>query len=122
MTAICAHRTAGVDLKKLPLPTTDFETGRAVKPHLIGLPNARPVDRPQQRLRLGDFRHLRRWREPFDCRRENRVGFGGTAGRLIEPGERQHRAQFEAARALLLRDGDGGQEGFFRRRGLAGSR
>ena len=23
---------------KLPFPTTDFETGRAVKPHLIGLP------------------------------------------------------------------------------------
>ena len=48
------------------------------------------------------------------------MGVGGAAGRLIELGERQRRAQFEAARALLLRDGDGGQEGFFRRRGVGG--
>ena len=48
------------------------------------------------------------------------MGFDGAAGRLIELGQRQRRAQFEAARALLLRDGDGGQEGFFRRRGVGG--
>ena len=48
------------------------------------------------------------------------MGFGGAAGRLIELGQRQRRAQFEAARALLLRDGDGGQERFFRRRGVGG--
>ena len=46
------------------------------------------------------------------------MGFGEAACRLIEPGEREGRAQFEAARALLPRDGDGGQEGFFRRRGV----
>ena len=39
----------------------------------------------------------------------------GTAGRLVELGERERGAQFEAARGLLLRDGDGGLEGFFRR-------
>ena len=48
------------------------------------------------------------------------MGFGGAAGRLIEFGQRQRRAQFEAARALLLRDGDGGLEGFFRGRGVGG--
>ena len=46
------------------------------------------------------------------------MGVGGAAGRLVELGERERRAQFEAARALLLRDGDGGLEGFLRRRGV----
>ena len=45
---------------------------------------------------------------------------GGASGRLIELGERKRGAQFEAARALLLRDGDGGQEGLFRGRGVGG--
>ena len=35
------------------------------------------------------------------------MGVGGAGGRLIEFGQRQRRAQFEAARGLLLRDGDG---------------
>ena len=48
------------------------------------------------------------------------MGVGGAGGRLVELGERKRGAQFEAARALLLRDGDGGQEGFFRRRGVGG--
>ena len=48
------------------------------------------------------------------------MGVGGAGGRLVELGQRQRRAQFEAARALLLRDRDGGQEGFFRRRGVGG--
>ena len=56
----------------------------------------------------------------FERRREDGVGVGGAAGRLVELGERERRAQFEAARALLLRDGDGGQEGFFRGRGVGG--
>jgi hypothetical protein len=34
------------------------------------------------------------------------VGFGGAVGRLAELRERQRRLQFEAARLLLLRDGD----------------
>ena len=46
------------------------------------------------------------------------MGVGGAGGRLIELGQRKRGAQFEAARALLLRDGDGGQEGFFRRSGV----
>ena len=48
------------------------------------------------------------------------MGFGGARGRLVELGERKRRAQFEAACALLFRDGDGGQEGFFRRPGVGG--
>ena len=48
------------------------------------------------------------------------VSFGGAGGRLVEFGERQCGAQFEAARPLLLRDGDGGQESLFRRRGIGG--
>ena len=77
-------------------------------------------ERRQQRLRLGDLGHFRRRRKAFERRREDGVGLDGAAGRLIELGERQRRAQFEAARALLLRDGDGGQESFFRGRGIGG--
>ena len=43
-----------------------------------------------------------------------------AAGGLVEFGEGERGAQFEAARSLSLRDGDGGQEGFFRRRGAGG--
>ena len=82
---------------------------------LVGLRQRR-----QQRLRLGDLGHFRRRRKAFERGREDGVGFGGAAGRLVELGERKRRAQFEAARALLLRDGDGGQEGFFCRRGVGG--
>ena len=78
--------------------------------------------RRQQRLRLGDLRHFGRRRKAFERRREDGVGVGGAAGRLIELRQRQRRAQFKTARPLLLRDRDGGQEGFFRGRGLAGSR
>ena len=62
-------------------------------------------------LSFGDFRHFQRRREALERRREDRVGFGGAAGRLVEFGERERRAQFEAARPLLFRDGDRGQEG-----------
>ncbi len=48
------------------------------------------------------------------------MGFDGAAGRLVELRERERRAQFEAARALLLRDGDGGQERFLRGRRVGG--
>ena len=57
----------------------------------------------QQRLRLGDLGHFRRRRKAFERRREDGVGFGEAAGRLIEFGQRQRRAQFEAARTLLVR-------------------
>jgi hypothetical protein len=43
------------------------------------------------------------------------VCVGGTAGRLPKLGERERCAQFEAARCLLPRDGDGGPEGFLGR-------
>ena len=82
---------------------------------LVGLRQRR-----EQRLRLSDLRHFRRRREAFERGREDGVGVGGAAGRLIELGERERGAQSEAARALLLRDGDGGQEGFFRGRGVGG--
>ena len=59
-------------------------------------------ERSQQRLRLGDLWHFRRRRKAFERGRENGVGVGGAAGRLIELGQRERRAQFVAARALLL--------------------
>ena len=40
------------------------------------------------------------------------MGVGGAVRRLVEFGERKRRAQFEAARALSLRDSDGGLERF----------
>ena len=40
------------------------------------------------------------------------MGVGGAAGRLVELGERERRAQSEAARSLTLSDGDGGLECF----------
>ena len=70
------------------------------------------LDSHQQRLRLGDLRHFRRRRKAFKRGREDSVGVGGAGGRLIELGERKRREQLVAARALLLRDGDGGLEGF----------
>ena len=76
--------------------------------------------RREQRLRLVDLGHFRRRRKAFEGGREDGVGVGGAGGRLVELGERQRRAQFEAARALLLRDSDGGQESVFRRRGIGG--
>jgi hypothetical protein len=44
--------------------------------------------------------------------RGNRVPFEGAARRLVEPRQRQRRAQFETARTLLLRDRDSGQKRF----------
>ena len=82
---------------------------------LVGLRQRR-----EQRLRLGDLRHFRRRRKAFERGREDGVGVGGAGGRLIEFRQRQRRAQFKTARALLLRDGDGGQEGVFRGRGVGG--
>jgi hypothetical protein len=46
------------------------------------------------------------------------VGVGGAGCRLIEFGEGERGAKFEAARALLLRDGDGGLERFLGRSGV----
>ena len=48
------------------------------------------------------------------------MSVGGASDRLVRLGERQRGAQFEAARALLLRDRDGGQERFFRGREVSG--
>jgi hypothetical protein len=48
---------------------------------------------------------------------EDGVGVGGAAGGLVELGEREGREQLVAAARLLFRDGDGGLEGFPRRRG-----
>ena len=48
------------------------------------------------------------------------MGVGGTAGGAIEMGERVRRAQLKTARALLLRDRDRGQKGFFRGRWAGG--
>ena len=77
------------------------------------------LDRSYHFKRLGDLGHFQRGRKAFACGREHGGGFDGATGRLIDFGERQRRAQFEAARALLLCDGDGGQESVFRGRGVS---
>ena len=46
------------------------------------------------------------------------MGIGGAAGRLIKLRQRERRAQLEAPRLLLLRDGDGGEECFLGGRGV----
>ena len=86
----------------------------------LGLNIVSSRQRREQRLRLGDLGHFRRRRKAFERGREDGVGVGGAGGRLVELGERERRAQFEAARALLLRDGDGGQECFLRGRRVGG--
>ena len=48
------------------------------------------------------------------------MGFDRAAGRLVELGERQRGAQFEAAGFLRLRDGDGGEESGFGGGGVGG--
>ena len=55
-------------------------------------------ERGQERLRLGDLRHFGRRRKAFEGGRENGVSVGGAGNRLVEFGQRQRRAQFEAAR------------------------
>ena len=69
----------------------------------------------QQSERLAYLRKFGRLRKAFERGGEDGVGVGGTGGRLVELGQRERRAQFETARCLLLRDGDGGLEGFLRR-------
>ncbi len=46
------------------------------------------------------------------------MGVDGARGGLVELGERERSAQFEAARALPPRDRDGGQKRFFRGRAV----
>src|SRR6185437_944185 len=46
------------------------------------------------------------------------VGVGGTAGRLVKPGERERGAETPASRALLLCDAQCGFEGFLRGGGI----
>jgi hypothetical protein len=82
--------------------------------------HARRLDSHQQRLRLRDLRHFGRRCETFEGGREDRMGLGGTAGRLVKLGKRERSTQSEAARTLLPRDRDSGQEGFFYRRGVGG--
>ena len=40
------------------------------------------------------------------------MGFGGTAGRLVQLRQCQRRSQLKASRLLLLRDRDGGEKRF----------
>ena len=77
-------------------------------------------ERLEQRLRLGDLGKLRRRRKAFQRRPENVVGVDRAAGGLVELGQRQRGAQLEAAGLLLLRDGDGGEEGGFGGAGFGG--
>ena len=48
------------------------------------------------------------------------MSIGGTAGRLVELGERKRGAQFEAAGLLMSRDGDRGEERLFGETGVCG--
>ena len=75
----------------------------------------------EQRLRLGDYKHLRRRRKAFERGREDSVCFDETVGRLIEFGQRKRRKQLESPRALLFCDGKGGFESFFGLRRVGGS-
>ena len=68
-------------------------------------------ERLEQRLRLGDLRELRRRRKACQRRPQDVVGVDRAARGLVELGEGQRGAQLEAAGLLLLRDGDGGEEG-----------
>ena len=87
-----------------------------------GLDLLRLRQRREHRLRLGDLRHFGRWRKPFERGRERVVRFDRAATRLIELGERERGAQFEAARALRLRNRGGGLEGFFGGEGIGNGR
>ena len=75
--------------------------------HLAGLGEC-----GEQRLPLGDLRHLRRRRKTFQRRREDVVRLDRAVGRLIELRRLERGLQTEAARALLARDRDGGAIGF----------
>ena len=59
------------------------------------------------------LRELRRRRKAFERAAENGLGFGVAPGRAVELGERESGAQFEGAGFLVLRDGDGGEQGVF---------
>ena len=85
-----------------------------------GLNLVRLRQRGEQRLRFRDVGHFGRRRKAFERRREDGVGFGGAGGRLVEFRERERSAQFEAARALLFRDCDGGLVGVFGGRRVGG--
>ena len=76
--------------------------------------------RCQERLSLRDLRHFRRSRKAFEGRHEDSVGVGGADGRLVEVGESECGAQFEAACGLLPRDGNGSPKCFLRKRGAGG--
>src|SRR5579872_2241708 len=64
---------------------------------------------------LGEFGGRR---EAFERRRQQSAGSGRAAGRVIEPRERQGRAQFEGARLLPPRQSDGGLERLLGARGI----
>src|SRR5277367_6810087 len=65
--------------------------------------------------RLRELRKLPRRRKALERGREDVMRLDRTGGRLIELRERERRAQFEAARPLLSRDGDGELERFLGR-------
>jgi len=74
------------------------------------------LQRSQKLLPLYDLRKFRRWRKAFERRREYGLRVNSATGRLIKLRQNQRRAQLEALGHLLLRDGNGGEEGFLRQR------
>src|SRR5271170_1806432 len=77
-------------------------------------------ERLEQRLRVRNLREFRRRRKSLQRRPQQVVGIDPAAGGLVELGQRQRGAQLEAAGLLLLRYGDGGEEGRFGGSGVGG--
>ena len=118
-TAICAQETAAIDVNRtflIAAGAIGAIRDREVLPSQLRS-RLNVADKSQRRRDLGK---LGRRRETFERWRENGVSVGGAGNRLIEFGQRQRRAQFEAARTLLFCDSDGGQECVLRGRGVGG--
>ena len=61
----------------------------------------------EKSLGFFDLRKFRGRRKTFERGGEDVVRFEGVVGRLIQPRQRQRRAQLERTRALFAGDGDG---------------
>jgi len=74
------------------------------------------IERREKRLRLLDLGEFLCRRKALERRRQHGVAVAGAVRALIVLRERKRRAQLEAARLLMLRNGDGAKERLFDRR------
>ena len=81
-----------------------MQFGQSLPLRCFGLDIVSLRERRQQRLRLLKLGHFGRRRKAFERGREDGVGVGEAAGRLIVFGKRKRPLQAETARALLLRN------------------